>query len=96
MNSVRLLMVLLAAVALAACVARGQVDSARLGNVDAEPGQWMSYGRGWDEQRYSPLTLINDRNVAGLGLAWYADLDTYRGIQATPLVVDGVLYNVSV
>ena len=96
MKSLRLLLGLFAVVVLGACVARGQVDSARLGNADVEPGQWMSYGRGWDEQRFSPLDLINDRNVAGLGLAWYADLDTYRGIQSTPLVVDGVLYNVSV
>jgi len=59
-------------------------------------GNWMSYGRTWDEQRYSPLDQINDSNVSKLGLAWYADLDTYRGIEATPLVIDGVLYNANV
>jgi quinohemoprotein ethanol dehydrogenase len=58
-------------------------------------GQWMSYGRTWDEQRFSPLNQINDKNVKRLGLAWYADLNTYRGVNATPLVIDGVLYNVS-
>src|ERR1700754_3278622 len=55
----------------------------------------MSYGRGWDEQRFSPLTQINESNVGQLGLAWYADLGTYRGIEATPLAIDGVLYNIS-
>jgi len=55
----------------------------------------MSNGRTWSEQRFSPLTQINDQNVGRLGLAWYADLDTYRGVEATPLEIDGVLYNVS-
>src|SRR5690606_22376465 len=38
---------------------------------------------------------INEHNVSRLGLAWYHDLDTYRGVEATPLVADGVLYNIS-
>src|SRR5690606_7063071 len=61
-----------------------------------EAGQWMSYSRTWDEQRFSPLDAINESNVDRLGLAWYADLNTYRGVQSTPLHVDGVLYNASV
>ena len=74
------------------------VDGKRMRNADAagNAGQWMSYGRTWDEQRYSPLTQINDTNVQKLGLAWYADLNTFRGLEGTPLVVDGVLYNVSI
>ena len=56
-------------------------------------GDWLSYGRGWDEQRYSPLDQINDGNVQQLGLAWYVDLETFRGVQASPLVIDGILYN---
>ena len=44
----------------------------------------------------SRSTQINDQNAGQLGLAWYADLNTYRGVQATPLFIDGVLYNVSV
>src|SRR5258708_37835070 len=31
-------------------------------------------------------------NAKQLGLAWFADLDTNRGQQATPLVIDGVMY----
>lgn len=56
---------------------------------------WMSHGRTYDEQRFSPLTQINDKTVQRLGLAWFDDLATYRGVQATPLVVDGVIYNAS-
>jgi len=68
------------------------VDAARLAAADTEPGQWMSHGRTYDEQRFSPLDGITRENVGGLGLAWFADLDTDRGQEATPIVVDGVLY----
>ncbi|MBN8831880.1 MAG: PQQ-dependent dehydrogenase, methanol/ethanol family [Sphingomonadales bacterium] len=73
--------------------ANSGIDHARMVNADAQPGQWASYSRTWDEQRYSPLDQINDRNVGRLGLAWYDDLDTYRAVQATPIVIDRVLYN---
>ncbi len=51
-----------------------------------------AHGRNAWEQRYSPLDHINSLNVDKLGLAWGVDLGTNRGIEATPLVVDGVLY----
>jgi alcohol dehydrogenase (cytochrome c)/quinohemoprotein ethanol dehydrogenase len=69
-----------------------RVNAARLVAAESEPGQWMSHGRTYDEQRFSPLTGITKDNVQDLGLAWFADLDTHRGQEATPIVVDGVLY----
>ncbi len=68
------------------------VDGDRLVNANQEPGSWMSYGRTYDEQRYSPLDQITTENVGQLGLAWSADIDTSRGQEATPIVVDGALY----
>jgi len=68
------------------------VDASRLSDADQQPGNWMSYGRTYSEQRFSPLKQINDQNVGQLALAWYVDLDTHRGQEATPIVVDGVLY----
>jgi len=68
------------------------VDASRLTHADQEPGNWLTYGRTYSEQRFSPLKLINDQNVGQLALAWYVDLDTHRGQEATPLVVDGVMY----
>ncbi|MEH3105778.1 MAG: PQQ-dependent dehydrogenase, methanol/ethanol family [Sphingomonas fennica] len=70
-----------------------QVDAPRLAAPSA--GDWLADGRTYDAQRFSPLTRIDAGNVATLGLAWFADLDTYRGVEATPLYADGVLYNVS-
>ncbi len=58
----------------------------------ADPANWFTYGRTYDEQRFSPLDRINTDNVGELGLAWYADLDTARGQEATPLVIDGRIY----
>src|SRR5207244_10940943 len=53
---------------------------------------WLTHGRIYDEQRFSPLDRINAANVKDLGLAWFADLDTARGQEATPLVIDGAVY----
>ncbi|MFN4222864.1 MULTISPECIES: PQQ-dependent dehydrogenase, methanol/ethanol family [Novosphingobium] len=58
----------------------------------APEGEWLSYGRDYGEQRFSPLTQINDGNVGQLGLAWFHDLETARGQEATPLMHDGTLY----
>jgi quinohemoprotein ethanol dehydrogenase len=57
--------------------------------------QTSGYQRVSDHQRgsrFSPLNQINDHNVSQLGLAWYYDLDTNRGQEATPIIVDGVMY----
>ncbi len=51
----------------------------------AAAGNWISDGHGPDSQRYSPLARINERNVSRLGLQWFYDLDTLRGVEATPL-----------
>jgi PQQ-dependent dehydrogenase (methanol/ethanol family) len=71
------------------------VDGARIIAADKEPGNWMSHGRTYSEQRYSPLQQINGKTVDKLGLAWFHDFDTARGMEATPLMVDGVIYTTS-
>ncbi|MDR2212495.1 MAG: PQQ-dependent dehydrogenase, methanol/ethanol family, partial [Pseudomonadales bacterium] len=57
--------------------------------ADAE---WTSYGLDFGETRFSPLDQINAANVSELGLAWSFDTGEVRGHEATPLVVDGVIY----
>jgi quinohemoprotein ethanol dehydrogenase len=73
-------------------VSPANVDESRLLQADQEPGNWMSHGRTYSEQRFSPLKQINDQNVGQLGLAWYTDINIQRGQEATPLVIDGVMY----
>jgi quinohemoprotein ethanol dehydrogenase len=68
------------------------VDDARLRAAAAEPQNWLTHGGTYAEQRFSPLDQINAQNVSTLGLLWSYDTHTDRGLEATPLVVDGVLY----
>lgn len=69
---------------------RGGITAQQI--IAADPGNWLTYNRTYDEQRFSPLDQIDADNAGQLGLAWYADLDTARGQEATPLAIDGVLY----
>lgn len=68
------------------------VDAARLAGVDREPDQWFVQGRDAAGTFHSPLTDINTTNVSRLGFAWQYPFGTHRGLEATPLVIDGVLY----
>jgi len=68
------------------------LDAARLRDAGNEARSWLSYGRTQDEQRFSPLAQIDEGNAARLGLVWSFDLETPRGVEATPLVADGVMY----
>ncbi len=58
---------------------------------------WLSYNFNPQEQRYSPLDLINEGNVDQLGLAWNYELSFAQdgGQEATPLVYDGTLYSIT-
>ncbi|NBS24253.1 MAG: PQQ-dependent dehydrogenase, methanol/ethanol family [Altererythrobacter sp.] len=97
----RLAFVLAVALTLSACgedgigndrsplATEGVTDSMIAAGVGDE---WLSYGGGYDEQRFSPLDQVNAENVSNLGLAWFADMDTGRGQEATPLMHDGTLY----
>lgn len=68
------------------------VTADMLVGADADHANWITHGRTYDEQRFSPLDAVNTETVGDLGLAWYADMDTARGQEATPLVLDGKLY----
>jgi PQQ-dependent dehydrogenase (methanol/ethanol family) len=66
--------------------------TARILAADSEPGSWLTHGRTYGEQRFSPLAQVTTDTVGRLGLAWTYELKTNRGAQATPLVADGVMY----
>lgn len=73
--------------------APADVDADRLAHANAEPGNWFTGGRDGAQTYHSPLSLINADNVARLGFAWQYDLGApRRGQEATPVVVDGVMY----
>jgi quinohemoprotein ethanol dehydrogenase len=79
---------------LGACGRSGahDLDDAALRDADADSAEWLSYGRTYSEQRHSPLKQVDEASVARLGLAFSVDMQTLRGLEATPLESDGVLY----
>lgn len=91
--------------ALAACNASKNESASASASIDAAEqasetllktggngDDWGAIGFSYDEQRYSPLKDIDASNVGQLGIAWSADLEDARGQEATPVVVDGVMY----
>src|ERR1700719_2579425 len=70
----------------------GDVDDARLAAADREPQNWFTGGRDQGGSYFSPLKTIDAGDVDRLGFAWQYDLGTDRGQEATPIVVDGVMY----
>ncbi|MBW2497727.1 MAG: PQQ-dependent dehydrogenase, methanol/ethanol family [Deltaproteobacteria bacterium] len=70
-----------------------QPDEITLRDAGIErPGEWLTHGRSYAEQRFSPLARIDTGNVGELGLAWIYETGTTRGLEATPLVHEGVMY----
>src|SRR5262245_7014599 len=63
-----------------------------LKNDDKTPGDVLTYGMGYSQQRFSPLTQINKQNVKRLVPAWSYSLADNRGQEAQPLLKDGVIY----
>lgn len=70
----------------------GPVDDARLLAATADAANWLTYGRDYTNQRFSPLAGIDRTNVAGLAPAWTFNTGVRSTFQASPIVVDGVMY----
>ena len=71
----------------------GDINPERLANIMTEPGSWLTGGRDFQQSYYSPLKSINKTNVNQLGFAWQYEIDTEYGFEATPIVVDGVMFS---
>ena len=68
------------------------VDQQRLDTAAEQPEQWLTYGGSYDETRHSTLTKVNRDTLPDLGIGWVYDMKKPRGVEATPIVVDGVMY----
>ena len=71
-----------------------QVSFDRILHPDHEPQNWLTYSGSVFGQRYSPLTQISPANVKNLELQWVFQARSLEKFEATPLVVDGVLYTI--
>src|SRR2546426_12647955 len=63
-----------------------------LKNDHKTPGDVLTYGMGYEQHRFSPLTQINRDNVKRLVAAWSYSMADNRGQEAQPLVKDGIIY----
>ena len=70
----------------------GLIDDQRILSAESEPGNWLAFGRTYDERRFSPLKQINKESISDLGLVWSKDMGTNRALEATPIVVDGIMF----
>ncbi|MEO8595235.1 MAG: PQQ-dependent dehydrogenase, methanol/ethanol family [Candidatus Solibacter sp.] len=81
------------AMCLAACLpASAQVTSERLLHPEREPQNWLTYGGSYKSWRYTSLDQIRTDNARNLELKWVYQLESTDKFEATPLVVDGVMY----
>jgi len=78
--------------AIAAFAESAVVDDARLAAAAKEPASWLTYGRDYSNQRFSPLTQINAGTVKRLRPAWIYQSGVASTFQASPIVADGVMY----
>ncbi|MAC08998.1 MAG: hypothetical protein CML74_04230, partial [Rhodobiaceae bacterium] len=69
----------------------GDINTQRIINADSEPHNWLAHGRDYKEQRYSPLDQINTETIQNLKLEWSLDMGTTRGLEATPIVDNGIM-----
>ncbi|MEI7948978.1 MAG: PQQ-dependent dehydrogenase, methanol/ethanol family [Gammaproteobacteria bacterium] len=75
-----------------AVTAAAMPDSATLKAAADDGKEWLTYGHDYAETRFSPLTQITADNVKELGVAWTFDTDSFRGLEGTPLIHDGIIY----
>src|SRR5580692_1219676 len=75
-------------------VSSAQVSSDRLLHASDAPQDWLTYSGSYMSQRYSALDQITPANVASLEQKWIFQARSLEKFEATPLVVDGILYTV--
>ena len=69
-----------------------QVTYERLLHAAGEPQNWLTYSGTYSSQRYSTLSQITPANAKDLEMKWVFQADSIQKLEATPIVVDGVMY----
>ena len=86
------------AAAVATLTAQQPVTSARIQASAKEPQNWLTYSGSYNGQRFTTLEQITPANVKNLNLEWVfqvRSLGAADKFEATPIVVDGIMYTVS-
>src|SRR5271154_2126815 len=71
-----------------------QITFDRMLNAAKEPQNWLTYSGTYMSQRHSPLVQITPQNVKNLEQQWVFQARSLEKFEATPLVVDGIMYTV--
>src|SRR5580658_6081953 len=71
-----------------------QITFDRMLNAAKEPQNWLTYSGTYMSQRHSPLVQITPQNVKTLEQQWVFQARSLEKFEATPLVVDGIMYTV--
>ncbi len=71
-----------------------QVTFDRVVNASKEPQNWLTHSGNLMSQRYTPLDQVTPQNVKNLELKWLFQARSLEKFEATPLVVDGIMYTV--
>jgi alcohol dehydrogenase (cytochrome c) len=73
-------------------IAPAQVSFDRLVRAQREPQNWLTYNGNLGSTHHSALDQINAANVGNMDLKWVSQAQSLEKFEATPLVVDGVMY----
>lgn len=92
MSRFRALVLLVFTVSALSVVTHGEVSYDRLLNAAKEPQNWLTYSGGYFSARHSALQQITPSNVKNLEMKWVFQAQSIQPFQATPLVVDGIMY----
>lgn len=68
------------------------IDDNRLQAAKADQNNWLTYGRDYSNQRFSPLTAINKSNIKNLKPKWIYETGIKATFQTSPIIADGVMY----
>ncbi len=74
---------------------QAQLSSDRLLKAEEEPQNWLTYSGSYKSQHFSKLNQITRDNVGDLELKWVYQANLADRFEATPLVVEEVMYLVS-
>jgi alcohol dehydrogenase (cytochrome c) len=77
---------------LAPVAATAQVSAERIVNAGEEPENWLTYSGTYMSQRHTTLDQVTRSNVDELELKWVFQAQSLEAFEATPLVVDGIMY----
>ncbi len=92
MTTARRVRLVLSMALLVPCSLHAQVSSERLLHAADEPQNWLTYSGNYSSHRYSSLRQVGPANVKNLELQWVFQAQSLQKFEATPLVVDGVMY----